>query len=301
MKLRSGRSVITFEDRPIRQKIQKVETQEQERRNHFRILSNPFPKLFGDIKTSRESLSETSDLSVGRCFIIVQYNESCHQLFYRSSGHNTHYPQTWFPTNGYLLDYMDGGYYDKLSNTKFTKRITKDEGLHKQILELKRPFLNSIEAINSTVLYRFGTRQFMYISYLLGGSLWQDVELTAILSQHFQLPMNHPQQQYQLPIPPRQIQNIYQDVNWFAKDAISTNYCKEEYDSVNDYVNYHDWYTKLYTIGENSPQLKAIRKFVPTQANLCVNKPLYIVYENQKFLLLVLVASMDQDCLKNCH
>lgn len=300
MELRSGR-LVTLEDRPLRKK-KRTTPHLQDSWGRFYVLSNPNPNLYGMIKTSQYALAETNDLSIGRSFIVVNYNTSCYQLFYRSSGHNTHYPETWFPTNGYLLSYLDGGYYDKLSNTKFSKSITQDDILHEKILSLKRPFLDSVQAINSTLLYRFGTKQFMYISSLLGGSLWEDVELVNILSQHFELPLTSSRLRYSFPTTPFEIKNIYQDVNWFAKDALSTNFCKDEYhiDSINEYVNYRNWYTHLFTIGEESRQLKAIRRFAPYEKNQCIDKPLYVSFKNEKFFLVDFLYNnlITMDCWK---
>jgi hypothetical protein len=50
-------------------------------------------------------------------------------------------------------------------------------------------------------------------------------------------------------------------INLFAKSAISTNYCKDEYDfPINNFVDYTEWYSTMQSIGEQSPLNKTLER-----------------------------------------
>lgn len=187
-----------------------------------------------------------------RTFIILQYPSNIlqsTQLFYQSSGHNTLIRGTWFPTNGLLVNWSGELVLDKLINTKFSQSLKHNHALINDLLMLGIYTRNNIW---ECLLSRFGTLTFLNASYRLGGGIWDNHQFRSIMERHFSI--------LWVPYNPLYIDTTFIDcvsdieINMFAKSAISTNYCKDEYAfPVNEFVDYSLWYKQPQCIGGKSP------------------------------------------------
>jgi hypothetical protein len=244
----------------------------------FRKLLNPQSSLYGSIYYQENAL--TDDLTIGRKFIIIKYSNSSYQLFYQTSGTNTHISGTWFPCDGFLLDYDGDETFEKLYRTKFSQSLKKDHHLFKLILKLNIDKMDNETEIWRALLGRFGTLQFLYISYLLGNGIWLNDDFTNIIIQHFQFPKKISENHLKLNI--KQIQNI-EELNRYTAHAISTNYCKNEYDdNINHFVDYNHWYDDFIDIAtESGTSLFFKKKGKPIPE---CKRHLYVTYKKKKYL-----------------
>lgn len=160
----------------------------------------------------------TSD---GRKVIMIKYNETFLQGFYQSSGMQSGYEGTWFPFDGDVTNSQTGEpILLKVSNTTFASQFktfikkTKDSEIRYQKNMIK-----------------FGTLTFLYISYQLGGGLWNNrresirvlANVPKIYREYEDEMKNHWNiRKVTFPSSPKS----QQEVNLFLKDALSFNYLK---------------------------------------------------------------------------
>jgi hypothetical protein len=172
----------------------------------------------------------------------VSYQPSKYQLFYRTSGSNTHQKGTWFPCDGLCIDQADGiEKYVKVHHTLFAASLKKNETLIHKIQRLRIPGLESLESIQGGLLLRLGAPIFVFLSRILGGGLWRDEDLKMILLEAAGVTTDPCSKSYRTPL--RQIlqntegirihkmdpRNETQEMCDFTRYAVSINNVPEEY------------------------------------------------------------------------
>jgi hypothetical protein len=185
-----------------------------------------------------------------RYFMIVRYSllsslssqPSKYQLFYRTSGSNTHQKGTWFPCDGLCIDQADGiEKYVKVHHTLFAASLKKNETLIHKIRRLQIPGLDSLESIQGGLLLRLGAPIFVFLSRILGGGLWRDEDLKTILLEAAGITTDPCSKSYRTPL--RQVlqntdgikihkmdpDNETQEMCDFTRYAVSINNVPEEY------------------------------------------------------------------------
>ena len=181
-----------------------------------------------------------------RYFMIVRYSllsqPSKYQLFYRTSGSNTHQKGTWFPCDGLCIDQADGiEKYVKVHHTLFAASLKKNETLIHKIRRLQIPGLDSLESIQGGLLLRLGAPIFVFLSRILGGGLWRDEDLKTILLEAAGITTDPCSKSYRTPL--RQVlqntegirihkmdpRNETQEMCDFTRYAVSINNVPEEY------------------------------------------------------------------------
>jgi hypothetical protein len=115
----------------------------------------------------------TSD---GRKVMMIKYNESesCLQGFYRSSGMESGYEGTWFPFDGDVINSDSGEpLLLKLSSTNFASQFKTF---------VKKTKKSDVQFQKNMI--KFGTLTFLYISYILGGGIWNSKAQTKRILGH---------------------------------------------------------------------------------------------------------------------
>ena len=185
-----------------------------------------------------------------RYFMIVRYSllsslssqPSKYQLFYRTSGSNTHQKGTWFPCDGLCIDQADGiEKYVKVHHTLFAASLKKNDALIDKIRRLGIPGLESLESIKDGLLLRLGAPIFVFLSRILGGGLWRDENLKNILLEAAGVTKDPCLKSYRAPL--KQVlqntqgirihkmdpRNETQEMCDFTRYAVSINNVPEEY------------------------------------------------------------------------
>lgn len=113
----------------------------------------------------------TSD---NRKVIMIKYNESCFQGFYQSSGMESGYEGTWFPFDGDVINSDTGeALLLKLSSTTFASQFKTF---------VKKTKKSDVQFQKNMI--KFGTLNFLYISYILGGGIWNSKAQTKKILGH---------------------------------------------------------------------------------------------------------------------
>lgn len=96
--------------------------------------------------------------------IMVDNLNSKNYIFYRSTGRNSYYPDTWFPCNGIEVDWII-----KPGTLTYEQRVACYSRAMVHYLEDEAPL--DQELLHS-ILSRFGNIECMLISYAIGGGFW---------------------------------------------------------------------------------------------------------------------------------
>lgn len=128
----------------------------------------------------------SDNLTLGRFFVIIRYSfppseQYYHQLFYCSSGSNTHERGSWFPCDGYCIDWTGEEVFVKLTSTHFSQNLKKDTKLISKIKGCGIDLLQTTDFIQTGLLLRLGAPIFVFITRILGGGLWKHDKLKNIL------------------------------------------------------------------------------------------------------------------------
>lgn len=200
-----------------------------------------------------------------RYFMIVRFRSgenTVHQMFYRTSGHNTGVKDTWFPCDGLMVDEQTGqDLFVKLSDTNYGRALSEDKGLLRAIVRRKIEGLKEASEVRTGLLKRFGTADFAACSRLLGGGLW-DTSIGPILSERLGL---EGETGGVVLDPDAKRITTDQSLNEFAAWAVSTNSYPEEYTSrtfsrCNSFrVDLRDWYKQTIDIGSGLAHRKRFR------------------------------------------
>lgn len=219
------------------------------------------PATYPSVSLSKRILTEIPQ-DIGRQFVVVKYcfqqgEASRYQLFYRSSGANSQTPHVWFPCDGLVLNYNQGLIYAKLTETKFNKKLRSQESFLKKMAHLGLKGMETPEKVMEGAVGRFGTPFFVYISYLLGGDgFWTNEDVRQLLGTYVKMDLSMPRQEYSLD---RHIVRpivSYEDVNTFARFAVSINYLLDEYDhSFPGLFDYETIYHKKILVGASRKSL----------------------------------------------
>lgn len=218
------------------------------------------------------------DQSKGRLFVIVRYSftgedRKFYQLFYRSSGSNTH-AKTWFPCDGLAVDNDGDELFVKVSHTKFVDKLKKKTSLIQYIQSLGIPELASPEDIKLKLLLRLGAPIFILLSFVLGGGLWsaRDTRLKHKLLEEAGVSTEEKQSKSTLASlnasrPPESIKirqlsldKTTEEMCKYVQDAVSINNVPEEYKGYTTAlaiprVNLKTWIEGPVEIGMDNPAL----------------------------------------------
>jgi len=145
-----------------------------------------FPWRDGSCHIAHSHRLLSDDLNVGRFFVIIRYSfppseQYHHQLFYCSSGTNTQERGSWFPCDGFCVDYSGIEVFVKPTVTKFSQTLKKDTKLISKIKDCGIDVLQSTDFIQTGLLLRLGAPIFVLIARILGGGLWKHDKLKNIL------------------------------------------------------------------------------------------------------------------------
>jgi len=242
--------VVMLEDLP--RKRRRSWSQQQQQRPAKRLNAMEVPAWgrfrligesgrFGRFWLSENMVREALDDKRSRTFAILRYVHGegyGYQLFYRSSGHNSVAPGTWFPCDGFMLskERIEGdtwgsfkavGAFVKLTQTVFSRRMKEDKALIRTILGMHHPRLTTDNEVLDSLLRRFGTERFMHASCVIGGGVWEDERVGPVMMDRFDIIVGRRAAAIQMTI--AGVLERATHLNLFAKHAVSTNYCKEEY------------------------------------------------------------------------
>jgi len=237
----------------------------------FRLMGES--ERFGRFWLSENMVREASDDKRSRTFAILRYVHGGdgygYQLFYRSSGHNSAAPGTWFPCDGFMLskERIEGdtwgsfravGAFVKLTQTVFSRGMRENRALMRAIIGLGHPRLTSEKEVLDSLLRRFGTERFLHASYVIGGGVWEDI--SDVIRDG--LGITGVSRRGPIPITVAGVLERPTDVNVFARHAVSTNYCKEEYvHGTTAFVDLSKWMRgDLISIGTESGMNKTLRR-----------------------------------------
>ncbi|NDE13981.1 hypothetical protein EBZ80_03530 [bacterium] len=201
-----------------------------------------------------------------RFFTIVRFSGSdgriVHQMFYRTSGHNTGVKDTWFPCDGLMVDEHTGqDLFVKLSQTNFSRALSAREDLLQKIARQGIDGLTDPSAIRTGLLMRFGTPDYAACSRLLGGGLW-NTTIGIVLCEHLGLGDDTGTVVLD---PAAKMMSTDQSMNEFVAWAVSTNSYPEEYATrtvsrCNPFrVDLREWYKKTLDIGSGLAYRKRFR------------------------------------------
>lgn len=288
MKLRNREIVKTDFPLPACGSKKQQQKQKQQQQQQVEPVWGRFQKLDspagGEFYISQHILVEDPP-DIGRHFAVVKYflkEKPCFQLFYRSSGYNTKMAHTWFPTDGLVVEPGSGAgtglVYRKLQATSFSKTLMKETRLASEIVRLGLDGLDTETGVVNSLLGRFGCPIMMYISYLLGGSLWSNKDLCRLFTPYMKIDVKLPTRP-ERPLEKHTVSIIAskEDVNRFARYAVSVNYIQDEYEQVFPYFyNYEELYSKAYEVGTNLKDRLGI---------LRCETPLFFEYKDTKYIL----------------
>jgi hypothetical protein len=159
----------------------------------------------------------------------------------------------------------------------FKTRFAKQESFA-NIKNLKIPEIRTEKEIKN-MMSRFGCPLFLIISCVLNGGIWANEKFSTFVMQHY-AHMEYVVPHFEFSPPNVSPLSAMQDLNLFVRDAISTNYIKEQYTSPTQYhLDYNDILIKeeRYPIGAESP-VSLRYKFKPTE------HVLYIPYQGRKYV-----------------
>lgn len=264
---------------PLQQHHQQQQTKPQNW-GGFLEIHTTHPSL--SVFVSRNILTETPQ-NIGRQFAIVKYYMGRevwgYQLFYRSSGANSHTPRVWFPCDGLVLNYEQGLVYAKLTHTLFSKKIKDDTRFLESLVQFHLPGMDTQKKILDGAFMRFGTPLFMFISYLLGGEFWKHNELRFFLGQYIQFDMSLYRAEYDLQRHTLLSIQSCEDVNRFTRYAVSMNYLLDQYTfHFPQRFDYTDIYEKKIPVGHDLKSYSQCSLYLFINHNDCRCIPIEVLY-----------------------
>lgn len=238
----------------------------------FRLIGGS--DRFGRFWVSENMVREAADDTRSRTFAILRYvlgDGYGYQLFYRSSGHNSVAPGTWFPCDGFMLskERIEGdawgsfkavGAFVKLTQTVFSRGMRENRDLVRAIIGLGHPRLTTEKEVLDSLLRRFGTERFLHASCVIGGGVWDDERMSDVIMND--LDITGLSRRAPVPITMARVLPRPTDLNVFARHAVSTNYCREEYvHGTTAYVDLSKWMRgDVIPIGTQSGMNKTLRR-----------------------------------------
>ena len=240
-----------------------------------------FRKLSHQFYISTRMLVD-GDPAIARFFCILRYRlpdqeKPCYQLMYRTSGANVNQKGAWYPCNGLLASYSTGElYYSKLNDTKFGAEIKKKEDLFQALLALRLENMNTREEILNE-LVRFGTPQFMHASSLMGGGIWKNPRIVAILNSHFDMPfkVSGVEEKEMMDVSGAIPITNEKMLNEYTGYALSVNYYKEDQyqHPSSPWIDFRQWLHHPVQVGIDSPMKKRMDRFTTTSKTKAKAKP----------------------------
>lgn len=258
----------------------------------FFPLFHPYESVKGKLWHSESIFKELTSTTSPRLFVIIRYEAPQekdgygYQLFYCSSGANSLMKGTWYPCDGFMVSRSQEGdkevilksIYVKLGYTFFSQQMVREYKLIDDLLALSVPKLTTSTDVMETCLGRFGTSYFLYVSYVLGGGIWNHEGICRVLGDWYSLPL--------IPFP-RSWRDRWDishltvlpsphHVNDFAKYALSINYCKQEYSprhTPSSFVDLQKWRKGGTTwVGneEISSSSSVVASGAGCQRNICI-------------------------------